>query len=390
MLILKNGTLMTMTEAPYRGDIAIENGCIAAVGKSLADNGATVIPLDGAYITPGLIDAHSHIGLMETGTRDSDHNEASDPVTPQMRVIDAINPRDSAFEAARAAGITACIVCPGSINLIGGTCAAIKTAGTVVDEMLLKNPVAMKMALGENPKFRYSEQNRSPKSRMASAAIVRDILSKASSYAARRAAADGGRETDVETQLGMEALQPVLTGELPLKIHAHRSDDIATAIRIAQEFRLRYTLDHCTEGYLIPHLLQQSLTRGLKGVIAGPLLGYSRKRELAHSRRLELPRLLYEQGIPFAICTDYYENPVEMLRVNAALACMEGLPEEATLASITSKAAEISGIDSRVGALRPGLDADIAVFSGAPMDVRSQCLMTLINGDIVYERGRKT
>jgi len=387
MLILKNGTLMTMVDAPARGDIAIEGGRIARVGGEIPPGeGDRVIDVSGCCVTPGLIDAHSHIGLMTSGSRESDHNERSNAITPQMRALDAIWPDDDAFACARSGGITTCVACPGSINLIGGTCAAIKTTGRVVDDMLLKNPIAMKAALGENPKFRYNEEKKTPRSRMASAALMREALAKAADYGRKLALAETHPEKRPDRDLGLEALQPVLSGELMMKIHCHRTDDIATAIRICDEFGLRYTLDHVTEGYLIIDALKRALEGGCRGIIIGPLIGYNRKLESARSKRLELPLLLHEAGIPFAICTDFYELPQEFLRDCAAHAVAYGLPEDVALAAITSTPARILGIEDRVGSLKPGMDADIAVFTGNPMDIRSLCRMTIINGEIIYER----
>lgn len=386
MLIIKNGTLMPMTSESLNADILIENGKIVAIKKDASIESADVLDASGCYITPGLIDAHSHIGLMQTGTPDRDHNELLEPVVPELRALDGINPFDSAFIAARSSGVTTCITGPGSINLIGGTFAAIKTTGTIVDDMILKHPVAMKMALGENPKLRYSEQNKSPKSRMAEAAIIRKALIRATEYqnAIRRAAENNDKPPIRD--LPMEAMLPILSRDLPLKIHVHRADDIATAIRIADEFNIRYTLDHCTEGYLVPDLLKNALNRNCQGIIVGPLILYSGKNETSKKIDFKIPMALFEKGIPFAICTDYYENPVELLRICAALSIAEGLPSNEALKAITINAAQITGISDRVGSLGVGKDADIAVFSGDPMDCRSHCLITIIDGKIVYKR----
>lgn len=388
MLILKNGTLVTMAGATMLGDLSMDKGKILQVGGYIeAGANDRVIDCTGQYITPGLVDAHTHIGLMETGTRDSDHNEKTNPTTPQMRAIDAINPFDSAFEDALKGGVTSGVTCPGSINLIGGTCAAIKMKGTLVDNMLIKDDICMKAALGENPKFRYTEQKKSPMSRMASAALMRAAFAKAQDYQRKVELAKDHPEKMPDRDLGMEALAKVLSGELHLKIHIHRSDDIATAIRVANEFGVKYTLDHCTEGFRIFDLIKSEIEKGnCRGVIAGPLFGYKRKGELMNSQRLLYPRMLYEAGIPFAICTDFYETPQDFLRNAAIMAAAEGLPDDVALAAITCNAAKIVGIEDRVGSLKAGLDADVAVFSGEPMDIRSHCIMTIINGEIVYER----
>jgi imidazolonepropionase-like amidohydrolase len=394
MKILKNARILTMTGErpllePFVGDLAMEEGCILQIGEEIKGCGDDeILDLDGAYVTPGLIDAHSHVGLMQSGSRDSDHNEKSNPITPQLRALDAFHPFDSALADARSGGVTSCVTCPGSINLIGGSCAAVKMAGNVVEDMLIVGEVAMKGALGENPIFRYNEQNKTPRSRMAAAALIRDALAGAADYKRKVELAADRPERMPDRDLGKEALVRLLQGEMHLKIHVHRSDDIATAVRIANEFGLSYTLDHCTEGFRVLPLLEAQVKKGLlRGVIAGPLLGYKRKAELNNSRYLELPRILHEAGIPFAICTDFYETPQHFLRGAAILAVAEGLEEGAALKAITCAPATILGLGNRVGSLKPGLDADLAVFSGPPMEVGSHCLMTIIDGKIVYERG---
>lgn len=386
MLIIKNGMIFPVLGEARIADIAVENGKIQAIEKEIINDKADIIDATGCYVTPGLIDAHSHIGLIQTGTPDFDHNEASDPITPELRAIDSINPSDCAFAAARSAGVTACVTGPGSINLIGGTFAAIKTCGTVADDMVLKYPAAVKMALGENPKLRYSEQNKTPKSRMAEVALIRKAFIRATEYQNRLARAGDDVDNLPPRDLSLEALLPVLSRDLPLKIHAHRVHDIANAIRIADEFNIRYTLDHCTEGHLVPDLLRKALKKNCDGIIIGPLMSYSRKVETSKKLALKMPIALYEKGIPFAICTDYYENPVETLRICAASSIAEGLPSDEALKAITINAAKITGISDRVGSLGVGKDADIAVFSGDPMDCRSRCLITIIDGNIVYKR----
>jgi len=386
MLIIKNGMILPVLEEARIADIAVENGKIRAIEKEIINDKADIIDAAGCYVTPGLIDAHSHIGLIQTGTPDFDHNEPSDPVTPEMRAIDAINPSDCAFATARSAGVTSCVTGPGSINLIGGTFAAIKTWGTVIDDMVFKYPAAVKMALGENPKLRYSEQNKTPKSRMAEIAIIRKALIRATEYQNKLARAGDDVDKRPTRDLSLEALLPVLSRDLPLKIHAHRVHDIANAIRIADEFNIRYTLDHCTEGHLVPDLLLKALENNCDGIIIGPLMSYSRKVETSNKLALKMPMALYEKGIPFAICTDYYENPVETLRICAASSIAEGLPSDEALKAITLNAAKITGISDRVGSLTIGKDADIAIFSGDPMDCRFHCLITIIDGNIVYKR----
>jgi imidazolonepropionase-like amidohydrolase len=386
MLILKNGTLITMCGEPFIGDIAINGRTIVDIGSKLPVNDAQVIDVTGCYVMPGIVDAHSHIGMQESGTRETDHNEKTEPVSPQMRAIDAVHPQDVAFTEAREAGITTCVTGPGSINLIGGTFAALKTTGDTVEDMLLKQPVAMKAALGENPKFRYSEINKSPKSRLASAAIMRKALAAAVDYDRKMKRHIDCHEPRPDRDLGLEALLPVIHGELPLKIHIHRADDIVTAIRIAEEFDIRYTLDHCTEGYMITDRLLSALRKRCEGIIIGPLMTYKNKLECTNSLGVRLPKRLYDSGIKFAICTDFPEMTPRCIMPQVALSVAEGLPEDVAFKAITLTAARITGIADRVGSLEIGKDADIAVFSGHPMDYRSLCVMTFINGKIIHER----
>ena len=374
--MLRGATLHTMTCAPFVGDILVEDGKIADVGPAIRAEGVEVSDQTGMHITPGLIDAHCHAGLLLSGTRDRDHNETSDTITPQMRAIDSLNPRDVSFREAVTGGVTACLTGPGSINLIGGTFAAVKNRGGTVEDMLMNPAVAMKAALGENPIFRYTEQKRAPQSRMGAAALIRQTLASAQVYS------PGPNHRN----LAMEALQPVLDGTMPLKIHCHRSDDIMTAIRICDEFHVRYTLDHCTEGYLITEKLLEALNKNCCGIIIGPLTGYKGKHEVANRVGWELPRLLHEAGIPFAIMTDFYEQPTESLITNAAFAAAYGVPDDTALRSVTIQAAKIAGLDRRVGSIAAGMDADLAIFSGNPLEIRSLCMETLIDGQTVFQR----
>jgi imidazolonepropionase-like amidohydrolase len=386
MLVLKNATILTMVDPAFVGDIAIQDRKIHALGKKLDYEDAEIIDLRGCYVLPGLIDAHSHIGLFESGTRETEHNERTNPITPHMRAIDGINPADIAFYEARSSGFTTCVTGPGSINLIGGTYAAVKTYGNIVDKMILRYPVAMKAALGENPKFRYTERKMSPHTRMASAAIIREALISAIEYGERLKLAQDNPEKKVERNPRWEELLAVARGELPMKFHVHRADDIATAIRIANEFGLYYTLDHCTEGYLITDYLKEQLNGRCKGVIIGPLSNYKNKLEVKNKAGHKLAKKLYDAEIPFAIASDFPVLTYEAMLASVALSVKEGLPEEIALKSITLEAAKITGIDDRVGSLEVGKDADLAVFSGNPLDYKSYCQMTIINGEIVYRK----
>lgn len=385
MLVIKNARLLTMTEnGSFVGDIRIDGGKIAEIAQNVDTTGCDVFDAEGMYAMPGIIDAHSHIGMWEDGMgrEGSDGNEATNPVTPEMRSIDGINPFDRCFKEAVACGVTTAVTGPGSANVVGGTFVAMKLYGRSMDEMILKFPVAMKAAFGENPKRVYGDKA-TPATRMAIAAILRKALAGALDYAKKIENAKDDPSKMPERDLGKEALLPVIRRELPLKIHCHRADDILTAIRIAKEFNVRFTLDHCTEGYLIPDLLKETIEETGAGIIIGPLLTDRSKIELRNVS-FSAPKALYDAGIDFAMMTDHPVIPEQYLPVCAALAVREGLPEDAALRSITINAARITGIDDRVGSLEVGKDADIAVFSGHPLDFRSRCVLCTVDGQIAH------
>jgi imidazolonepropionase-like amidohydrolase len=387
MLLLKNARIIPMAdnaEREYVGDIAVENGRILEMGPGLEYNGAEVVDLTGCTVTPGFIDAHCHIGMFEDGMgfEGDDGNEMSATSTPELRAIDAINPFDRCFEEAARGGVTTCVTGPGSANVVGGQFAAVKTHGRCVEDMILRAPVAMKAAFGENPKRVYSDR-KSIFTRMQIASLLRKTLTKAIEYDKKIRLAEGDAAKLPEKDLDMEAMLPVIRRELPLKVHAHRADDILTALRIAREYGIRLTLDHCTEGYLIPDLIKEGVEATGAGVIIGPLLCDRGKIE-TRNLSFESPRILYENGIEFAMMTDHPVIPEQYLPVCASIAVKEGLPEYEALKCITINPARIVGIDDRVGSLEPGKDADIGVYDGDPLDVRTRCVMTLINGEISH------
>lgn len=386
MLILKNGTLLRTDGTWDKGDIAIENGKITAVGEKLDNLGADVRDVSGRYVMPGIVDAHCHIGMWEDGIgqEGADGNEITNPVTPELRAIDAINPYDRCFTEACAAGITTCVTGPGSANVIGGQFVAIKTFGDSVEDMTLRFPVAMKAAFGENPKRCYGSKEKTPETRMATAAIFRKALMEAQEYEKKLEKGEKDPDKAPDRDFGKEMMAKVIRRELPMKIHAHRADDILTAIRICGEFNVRFTLDHCTEGYMIPKLIKKALAEQCNGIIIGPLLSDRSKIELKNLT-FEAPRILWENGIEFAMMTDSPVIPQQYLPICAAIAVREGLPETEALRCITVNPARIIGIDDRVGSLEPGKDADIAVFSGNPLDFRSRCKLTLVNGKVAHE-----
>ena len=384
MLLIKNGHIYAMNdEVIENGSILIKDGKIVAVGKDLeAPTDAKVIDAGGRMVTPGFIDAHSHLGMWEDsiGFEGSDGNEMVDPITPQLRGIDGINPMDRTFKEAYQGGVTTAVTGPGSANVIGGTFVALKTYGHRVDDMIIKDPIAMKVAFGENPKRVYNEQKKSPMTRMATAALLRETLYKAKSYLEKKVNVDPSKRPDYDIK--MEALIPVLKKEIPLKAHAHRADDIFTALRIAKEFDLDITLEHCTDG----HLIAEDLAKEGKPAIVGPTFGERSKYELKN-KTFDTPNVLYQAGVKIAINTDSPVIPLEHLSLCAGLAHKAGLPMIEALKSITINPAEIVGIDDRVGSIQVGKDADIVIFDGNPIkDLDSKTYMTIVDGKIVYSR----
>ena len=386
MLLLKNGNVMTMAGPAFVGDVAIENGKIVAVGQSLSYSDAEVRDVTGMTVMPGIVDPHCHIGMWEDaiGFEGADGNECTNPITPELRAIDAINPYDRCFEEAAAGGVTTCVTGPGSANVIGGQFVAIKTYGDSVEDMVLRFPVAVKAAFGENPKRVYNGKNQTPSTRMATAALMRKALIEAQEYNEKLERGKADPEKMPERNLGKEILARVIRRELPMKIHAHRADDILTAIRICREFKLRYTLDHCTEGYLITDKLKEALSEDCEGIIVGPLLTDRSKIELKNLS-FKAPKVLEQAGIEYAMMTDHPVTPEQYLPICTAIAVREGASEEGALKAITINAAKITGIADRVGSIEVGKDADIAVFSGHPFDFRSRCVLTLVNGKVAHE-----
>ena len=386
MLII-NGTVHTME------GLTIPGGYVEIRGNKIAGFGpmeecpkqweGEVFDAQGGHIQPGFVDAHCHLGMFgdAVGVEGDDGNEATDPCTPHLRAVDAINPMDRCFQEAREAGVTTVLTGPGSANPISGQFAAIKTNGRWVDAMVLQAPAAMKLALGENPKLTYHERRETPTTRMATAAVIRENLAKAEEYREKlERALEDEEEEKPEYDAKLEALLPVLRGELPVHIHAHRADDIATGIRICKEFGLEYVIVHGTEG----HLIANELAREGARVITGPCLGDRSKPELANMS-LETPVLLAMAGVKIAICTDHPETPVQYLPLCAAMAVKGGLPADAALAAITIWAAEIGGVAHRVGSLTPGKDGDVVVMSGHPLNWLSRVSAVVVDGRRVTE-----
>jgi len=384
-ILIKNGKILSMTDKNYDGgDLLLENGKIKAIGYNLeVPKNSYIINAHSMYVLPGFVDAHCHVGMWNDGMgfEGADGNEDTDPVTPQLRAIDGVNPFDKCFTEAAEAGITTVVTGPGSANVIGGQFAALKTSGRGVENMIIKSPVALKAALGENPKHTYHEQKKSPYTRMAIAAILRQSLIKAQEYNIKMLDAKNDPEKLPERDLSMEAITMVLNKKIPLKVHAHRADDILTAIRIAREFDIKITLDHCTEGYMIVDLLKQVSYP----IIVGPLISERSKIEL-RNHNVAAPAILSKAGLKIAIMTDHPVVPIQYLPLSAAIAVREGMDELEALKAISINAAEISGINDKLGSLDIGKDADVTVFDGHPLDFRTKAKIVLINGQVVFER----
>ncbi len=367
MLII-HANIKTMEQTDYPdGYLRVENGKITAIGRmeELSAPVEDAFDAKGMLLLPGFIDPHCHIGMWEDGLgfEGDDGNEDTDPITPQLRALDAINPFDRCFAEARQAGITTVVTGPGSSNPIGGEWLAMKTAGNRIDDMTIKAPIGMKFALGENPKSSYNSKNQTPITRMATAALIREQLHKAQRYAEDLKAAEEDDDCDKpEYDAKCEALLPVLNREIKAFFHAHRADDICTAIRIAKEFSLDYVLVHCTEGHSIADVLKKE---GCPAIV-GPVICDRSKPEL-RSFSPALAGLLTNAGVPIGLCTDHPVIPIQYLPLSGMVAISEGLAPDTALQAITCKAAEICGISDRVGSICVGKDADFLLFENDPL-----------------------
>ncbi len=377
MLLIQNGLLYTMeADRPFYADLLINAGKIAKIAENIppAEN-MQILNAEGMRIFPGFIDAHSHIGIAEektTGQGDAS-NEGTNPITPCLRAIDAVNPMDSAFHNALAAGITGVMVGPGSANAIGGQFAFIKTDGRRIDDMIVLAPAAIKLAFGENPMTNYGINGNIPSTRMSIASLIREELFLAQQYFA-------GNENEQKT-FGMECYRPLFEGKIPLKAHVHRADDIFTAIRIAKEFGLGLTLDHCTEGHLIAEEIAES---GFPAIV-GPSLASRTKKEVSLSD-FKTPGVLRKAGVRVALTTDHPVSRIQYLPLCAALSAKEGLGEWDALRAITIDAARICRVDHRLGSLTVGKDADLAIYDGSPLEIASSVRATIISGKIVWPK----
>jgi imidazolonepropionase-like amidohydrolase len=371
------------------GTVLVEDGVIVAVGAEAdvdVPDDAELVDASGTWVLPGFVESHGHVGVYEEGDgwAGVDVNEMTDPNGARLRALDGINPDDEGFRDALAGGVTTVVVKPGSGNPIGGQTVAVKSWGKTVDDMLVRQPVSVKSALGENPKRVYGEKDKLPSTRLGVAAVIRDAFTKAQDYkTAREHAARENKPFDRDNTY--EVLARVLDGEVPWCQHCHRADDIATAIRLSEEFGYKLVVNHGTEGHLIADLLAEKEIP----VIIGPLI-VGRSKVEVRKRSLRNPGILARAGVEIAITTDHPVVPIDFLVHQATFAVKEGLDSETALRSITVNPARILGLDDRVGALKPGLDADIVLWSGDPLDVMSRAVRVFINGKSVYHFNEQT
>lgn len=385
MLLIKDGKILTMSGKNYnRGSILIKDKKIVKVDENITINendNCKIIDAKNLWVMPGIIEAHCHIGIKEErkGFEGDDCNEINEPVTPYLRALDGVNVMDSAFHNALSAGITGVMVGPGSSNVVGGQFLFIKTYGRTIDNMVVLEPAAMKVAFGENIKTNYNQKNMMPSTRMSVAALLREELFDAVQYNEKKKKAKENGD-NFEKEFKKECWLPVINREIPLKAHVHRTDDILTAIRIAKEFNLKLTLDHCTEGHLIAEEIKAS---GFP-VIVGPSLAIRNKIETQNSD-FKTAGILHNEGIKVAITTDHPVTRIQDLPICAGFAAREGLGIEEGLKAITINAAEICNVANRVGSIEVGKDADIAIFDGNPMEVFTKTIYTIVNGEVVYK-----
>lgn len=382
-IYIKNGQIMTMAGCIHQGgSLLIEDGKIKEVGSVvLEETGEDMLVIDarGGWVMPGLIEAHCHMGITEEkkGMEGDDCNENVDPITPYLRGIDAINPMDAAFDDAVRAGITTAMVGPGSSNVVGGQFALIKTKGRKIDDLIVKAPAAMKTAFGENPKVNFSGQGKMPVTRMAIAGMLRRELFAAKQYEKKKER--GG--SDFEEDFQYESWLPVLRKEIPIKAHVHRVDDIFTAIRIAEEFDVRMTLDHCSEG----HLIAEEVAASKMPAIVGPDFA-SRSKIEVQNMAFKTAGVLQKAGVLVAITTDHPVSIINSLPLCAGMAVKAGLPLMEGLKAITINPAIICGVEDRLGSLEVGKDADVVIYSGNPMEIFTETFCTIMNGKIVYRK----
>ncbi|HBT40337.1 MAG: Amidohydrolase [Thermotoga sp. 50_1627] len=382
-LLFKNATVLPITSKPFVGDVLVEDGKIKKIGEIKPSKSVEVIDLKGKFLVPGFVDAHAHIGLYPEGLgpTESEGNEMTDPVTAHLQAIDAFYPEDESIKKALFGGVTTAFVVMGSGNPVGGTGFIAKFRGRTALDMCLVNPAGVKMALGENPKRVYSEKKMMPTTRMGTAAVIRTFLLKSEDYMKKKAQASKEKKPFLERDLKYEIGEKLLKRELPARIHAHRVDDILTAVRLAEEFNLKIVLEHCTEGYKVADILASKKIP----VVAGPLMTFATKLEL-RQMTMEALRILVERGVLVALMCDHPVIPLEFASVQAAAAMRYGVKEEDLLKMLTLNPAKILGLEDRLGSIEPGKDADLVVWSGHPFDMKSVVEKVYIDGELVYSR----
>ena len=386
MQAFKNAKIITGTgKVIESGCLLVKKGKIVEVQeKENIPQEAEIVDLKGKTIAPGFIDAHTHVGIGELalGWEGQDYNEMTDPVTPHLRAIDGILPEEKGFKNALSGGVTTLMTGPGSANVIGGETVVVKTAAKdTIEKMIVRNPAGMKAALGENPKRVYGHgSKKAPFTRMANAGLLRETLVKAENY--REKLKKGEKEPDKmpERDLKMEAMVRVLNKEIPLRLHAHRADDITTGIRVAREFSIDLTLEHCTEG----HKIAEEIAQSEYPAIIGPTFGAPSKVEL-RDMTWDTPRILHEAGVKISIMTDHPVVPIEHLSLCASLAMKAGLPEEEAIKALTINPAEILGVEDRVGSLEKGKDADFVVWDDHPFLIQSRAEKVYVQGELVRD-----
>ncbi|MBR1779709.1 MAG: amidohydrolase [Clostridia bacterium] len=384
-MLLKNAKIYTMEGRTIdNGFIRIEEGKIALVDEmvNLQEKLEDTLDLKGKSVCPGFIDAHTHLGIFENGLtfEGDDVNEENDPITPHLRAIDAVNPMDECFREAYSSGITTVLVGPGSANPIGGEILAMKTYGRRIDDVILKSPIAIKFALGENPKSVYSEKEQMPMTRMSTVGLIREQLYKAKKYYLNKLQAKQKRDASLlpDFDIKNETLVPLFEKKIQAHFHAHRADDIFTAIRIAKEFDIDCVLVHATEA----HLIKEELAKETAKILSGPNLCSRSKPELVNSD-IKALKYIADENILFSIITDHPEVPIQHLTMCAAMAIKGGLQKEKALEALTIAPAKICKIDDTVGSIKSGKDADLVVFSGDIFDVLNSPEMVFINGKMV-------
>jgi imidazolonepropionase-like amidohydrolase len=383
MYLLKNGNVFTLRGWMPGWSVLFKDSKIISVEKEIKKPAQSqVIDCKGKFVIPGFVEAHSHIGVYEEGAgiTGQHFNEGSDPVTPQLRAMDSVFPRDPGFRYALEGGVTTACALPGSANLIGGFGVVLKCRpdASTINEMILKEPEGMKLALGENPfRFYGKDQNKAPKTRMACAAMTRAAMNKCRDYIKKRKQAK--KDKFFETDLAMENLSLLLTGKITARWHCHRADDIMTAIRIAEEFGFKLSIEHSTEG----HLIVNELKKRKIDCITGPINTALYKQEL-RERSISLPAILNKAGVRVSITTDHPVAPIWTLPILAAMAVKGGMDEDEALRAITIYPAQILGVDKKIGSLEKGKDADVAVFDGHPLDTRSHCVRVFLDGKQLF------